>query len=59
VRRATLITIIVLFVLIGGTAIYQLTIASRDVAPLDGPVSPGQLPSPPASVSVSVSVSAS
>jgi hypothetical protein len=51
VRRATLITIIVLFTLIAGTAIYQLSIASRDVAPLDGPVSPGQLPSPPASAS--------
>ena len=37
--------IIVLFVLIGGTAIYQLVIASRDVAPLEGPASPGQLPS--------------
>ena len=39
--------IIVLFALIAGTAIYQLSIASRDVAPLEGPVSPGQLPSLP------------
>ena len=52
-RRATLITIIVLFALIAGTAIYQLSIASRDVAPLDGPVSPGELPIPPASASAS------
>jgi hypothetical protein len=41
--------IIVLFVLIAAAAISQLSIASRDVAPLQGPVSPGQLPSPPAS----------
>jgi hypothetical protein len=51
VRRPTLIVIIVLFALIVGTAIYQFSIASRDVTPLQGPVSPGQLPSLPASVS--------
>ena len=39
--------IIVLFALIGGAAIYQVSIASKDVAPLQGPVSPGELPSPP------------
>lgn len=48
-RRPTLIMIIVLFAVIAAAAIYQLSIASRDVAPLDGPVSPGQLPSLPAS----------
>ena len=47
-RRPTLIVIVLLFVLIGGAAIYQISIASRDVAPLPGPVSPGELPSLPA-----------
>jgi hypothetical protein len=49
VRRPTLIMIIVLFALIAGAAIYQISIASHDVAPLQGPVSPGELPSPSAS----------
>jgi hypothetical protein len=49
VRRPTLIVIIVLFALMAGAAIYQLSIATDDQAPLDGPVSPGQLPSLPAS----------
>ena len=48
-RRPTLIVIIVLFALIAGAAIYQLSIATDDRAPLNGPVSPGQLPSPPES----------
>jgi hypothetical protein len=47
VRRPTLITIIVLFVLITIAAIAQLTIASGDRPPLPGPTSPGQLPSLP------------
>jgi hypothetical protein len=47
-RRPTLIMIIVLFALIAGAAIYQITLASRDRAPLQGPTSPGQLPSLPA-----------
>ncbi len=46
-RRPTLIMIIVLFALIAGAAIYQIRIASRDSPPLQGPVSPGELPSPP------------
>lgn len=40
--------VIVLFALIAGAAIYQVSIASDDQSPLDGPVSPGQLPSLPA-----------
>jgi hypothetical protein len=48
VRRPTLIVIIVLFALIAGAAIYQLSIATDDRAPLEGPVSPRQLPSLPA-----------
>jgi len=48
VRRPTLIVILVLFALIAGAAIYQLSIATDDRAPLNGPVSPGQLPSLPA-----------
>ena len=47
-RRPILIMIIVLFMMIAVAAVYQLFIASRDVAPLEGPVSPGQLPSLPA-----------
>jgi hypothetical protein len=48
-RRPTLIMIVVLFALIVGAAVYQITLASRDQAPLEGPHSPGQLPSLPAS----------
>jgi hypothetical protein len=48
-RRPTLIMIVVLFALIVGAAIYQITIASGDQAPLRGPQSPGQLPSGAAS----------
>jgi hypothetical protein len=44
-RRPTRIMLIVLFVLIAGAAAYQLSIASRDQGPLQGPTSPGQLPS--------------
>jgi hypothetical protein len=46
VRRATLITLIVLVSLLVGAAIWQLQIASKDRAPLPGPTSPGELPSP-------------
>ena len=48
-RRPTLIMIIVLFSILLAAGIYQYSIASRDVAPLEGPLSPGQLPSLPAS----------
>ena len=48
-RRPTLIVIILLFSGIAAAAVYQLSIANRDVAPLEGPLSPGQLPSLPAS----------
>ena len=48
-RRPTFIMIVVLFALIAAAAIYQLSLASRDQAPLEGPTSPGQLPSLPAS----------
>ena len=40
--------IVVLFALIAAAAIYQFTLASGDRAPLEGPTSPGQLPSLPA-----------
>jgi hypothetical protein len=41
--------IVVLFTVIVVAAIVQISIASRDdVAPLEGPTSPGQLPSLPA-----------
>jgi hypothetical protein len=46
-RRPTLVMLIVLFALIAGAAVYQSTLASRDQAPLEGPTSPGQLPSLP------------
>lgn len=44
-RRPTFIILIVLFVLLIGAGIAQFVIASGDGAPLQGPVSPGQLPS--------------
>jgi hypothetical protein len=44
VRRFTLITIIVLFVLIVGAAVYQIALASRDQDPFPGPVSGTPLP---------------
>jgi hypothetical protein len=46
VRRATLITLIVLFSLLVGAAIWQLQIANEERGPLPGPTSPGELPSP-------------
>ena len=46
--------IIVLFSILIAAAITQFSIASRDVAPLEGPLSPGQLPSPPASAAPAV-----
>jgi hypothetical protein len=45
-RRPTIIMLIVLFVLLIGAGIAQLVIATGDGAPLQGPTSPGQLPSP-------------
>jgi len=44
-RRFTLITIVVLFALIIGAAIYQITLANRDQAPFPGPVEGTPLPS--------------
>jgi hypothetical protein len=44
-RRPTLIILIVLFALLVGAGIAQFVIASGDGAPLEGPTSPGQLPS--------------
>ena len=43
-RRFTLITLIVLFVLLVGAAVYQLTLASRDTGPFPGPMSGTPLP---------------
>jgi len=45
VRRFTLITIIVLFGLIVGAAIYQLALANRDRPRYPGPVEGTPLPS--------------
>ena len=44
-RRFTFITIVVLFVLIAGAALYQIVIANEDRAPFPGPVSGTPLPS--------------
>ena len=44
-RRQTLIMIIVLFVLIGATAVAQIVIVSGGGNPFPGPASPGELPS--------------
>ena len=43
-RRGTLITLIVLFVVLGAAAISQIVIASGDSGPLPGPREPGELP---------------
>ena len=43
-RRFTLITLIVLFVLLVGAAVYQLTLASRNEGPFPGPVDGTPLP---------------
>ena len=44
-RRFTLLTIVVLFTLIIGAAVYQIALASRDQAPFPGPVIGTPLPS--------------
>jgi hypothetical protein len=44
-RRPTFIILIVLFMLLIGAGIAQFVIASGDGAPLEGPTSPGQIPS--------------
>jgi hypothetical protein len=44
VRRFTLITVIVLFSVIVGAAIFQLVLASRDQTPYPGPVEGTPLP---------------
>jgi hypothetical protein len=49
VRRPTFIVLIVLFVLLIGAGVAQLVIASGSGVPLQGPTSPGQLPSLPSS----------
>jgi hypothetical protein len=54
-RRQTLITIIVLFVLIGAAAVAQFVIVSGGGNPFPGPASPGQLPGSSASSSASSS----
>jgi hypothetical protein len=43
-RRFTLITLIVLFVLLVGAALYQLTLANNDAGPFPGPVEGTPLP---------------
>lgn len=43
-RRFTLITLIVLFALLVGAALYQLTLANRDLGPFPGPVQGTPLP---------------
>jgi hypothetical protein len=45
VRRPTFIILIVLFVLLIGAGVAQLVIASGDHPQLEGPTSPGELPS--------------
>jgi hypothetical protein len=47
VRRPTLIMLIVLFTLLLAAGIAQFMIASGDHPALQGPLSPGQLPSLP------------
>jgi hypothetical protein len=44
-RRFTLITIVVLFTLIIGAAVYQIALANRDQAPFPGPVQGTPFPS--------------
>ncbi len=44
-RRFTFITLVVLFVLIAATAIYQLVLANREQAPFPGPELGTPLPS--------------
>jgi hypothetical protein len=46
VRRFTLVTIVVLFLLLGGAAIYQLVLANRDDQRFPGPAPGTPLPSP-------------
>ncbi|MFL5797076.1 MAG: hypothetical protein ACJ77A_03975 [Actinomycetota bacterium] len=54
-RRGTLITVILLFLLLVAAAIYQLTLGTRSGEPFCGPASPGALPTatcvPPTSTS--------
>jgi hypothetical protein len=52
VRRPTFIMIVILFMVIVGAAVYQISLASNDREPLPGPTSPGQLPSVSPSPSV-------
>jgi hypothetical protein len=40
------VTIVVLFVLLGAAAVYQLVLATRDRAPYPGPVSGTPFPTP-------------
>ena len=43
-RRCTFITIVVLFGLLIGAAVYQIVLANRDRAPFPGPVEGTPLP---------------
>ncbi|MEX0755130.1 MAG: hypothetical protein WD206_01870 [Actinomycetota bacterium] len=52
-RRGTLITLIVLFVILTGAAIYQIALASQDRTPLPGPREAGDLPTLTATPSAS------
>jgi len=47
VRRGTLITVILLFVLLVAAAIYQLTLGTRGGEPFCGPASPNAIPTGP------------
>jgi hypothetical protein len=44
VRRFTFVTLIVLFALIVGAAVYQIALANRDQEPYPGPVEGTPLP---------------
>jgi hypothetical protein len=44
VRRFTLITLVCLFLLLAGAAVYQLVLAGRDVERFPGPVEGTPLP---------------
>jgi hypothetical protein len=43
-RRGTLIALIVLFIVLAGAAVYQLTLGQSGDEPLCGPKSPGAVP---------------
>jgi hypothetical protein len=51
--------VILLFLLLAGAAIYQLTLGSRNTEPLCGPASPGALPTGSPCIEPSASASPS